>query len=62
MKNQNLINGKKLTNKQLRIIKGGMLDCMEPILCTTDPCESSPYPNGCTKISTSCAQKVCRPE
>lgn len=62
MKSQHLINGKKLNKNQLRTIKGGLLNCMEPVLCTTNPCEPSPYPNGCTTISISCAQKICRPE
>lgn len=54
--------GKKLNKKELTTIRGGLLNCMEPVLCPTpyEPCEP-PYPNGCTIISTACAQKECRP-
>lgn len=62
MKNQTLQKGKKLNKKQLRTITGGMLDCMQPVFCPSLPCDPSPDPNGCTTISMSCAQKVCRPE
>lgn len=64
MKNQNLQKGKKLTKKELRTITGGMLNCMEPVFCPTFPCDPSipqPDANGCTLISTACAQKICRP-
>lgn len=59
MKNQHLINGKKLTKKQLRVIAGGMLDCMQPVICNDPPCE--PSGSMCTTISPACAQKQCRP-
>ncbi|MDH6254108.1 hypothetical protein M2347_003835 [Chryseobacterium sp. H1D6B] len=61
MKNQNLEKGKKLSKRELRTITGGLLNCMEATPCPSLPCEPSGYPNGCTKISVSCAQKVCRP-
>lgn len=53
--------GKKLNKKQLRTIKGGLINCIEPVLCPT-PCEPSSDPYGCTIISPKCAQKECRPE
>lgn len=53
--------GKKLNKKELRTIKGGLINCMEPVLCPT-PCEPSSDPYGCTIISPKCAQKECRPE
>lgn len=62
MKNQVSQFGKKLNKKELTSIRGGLLNCMEPVLCPTpyEPCES-PYPNGCTIISPVCGQKECRP-
>ncbi|WP_336963419.1 bacteriocin [Chryseobacterium contaminans] len=62
MKNQISPFSKKLNKKELKSITGGLLNCMEPVLCPTpyEPCES-PYPNGCTIISPSCGQKECRP-
>ncbi|RQO33833.1 hypothetical protein DBR39_22965 [Chryseobacterium sp. KBW03] len=64
MKNQINQIGKKLNKKELKTIKGGMLDCMEPILCTEFPCETYPPDDvrNCTKISVGCAQKICRPQ
>jgi len=59
MKNQVLNNGNKLNKKQLRSITGGLINCMEPILCTDPPCD--PPASLCTKFSPSCAQKECRP-
>jgi len=59
MKNQSPINGKKLSKKQLRSIAGGLLNCMEPILCTDPPCD--PTASMCTRISPACAQAECRP-
>ncbi len=59
MKNQDLINGKKLNKKQLRSITGGLLDCMKPVPCTDPPCESTG--SMCTRISPVCAQVECRP-
>ncbi len=59
MKNQNLINGKKLNKQQLRSIAGGLINCMEPIICTNPPCEF-PEP-ACTRYSPLCAQSECRP-
>ncbi|MDR6372042.1 bacteriocin-like protein [Chryseobacterium bernardetii] len=53
--------GKKLNKKELRTIKGGLINCMEPVLCPT-PCEPSSDPYGCTIISPKCAQKECRPQ
>lgn len=61
MKNQISQIGKKLNKKELRTIKGGLINCMEPVLCPT-PCEPSSDPYGCTIISPKCAQKECRPE
>lgn len=52
---------KKLNKKELRAIKGGLINCMEPVLCPT-PCEPSSDPYGCTIISPKCAQKECRPQ
>lgn len=64
MKNQISQTGKKLSKKELKIITGGMLDCMGPVLCPNWPCET--YPPGdvrnCTKISFGCAQEICRPQ
>ncbi|WBV57854.1 hypothetical protein PFY10_05280 [Chryseobacterium daecheongense] len=62
MKNKNFIKAKKLTKRELRTIIGGMLDCKQPIACPTYPCDPPlpDYPNGCTTISPSCAQKECR--
>lgn len=50
MKNQNVQKGKKLNKKELRTIKGGLLDCIDP------------WTGGCKKVSLSCAQLQCRPE
>ncbi|MCC3217269.1 MULTISPECIES: hypothetical protein [unclassified Chryseobacterium] len=61
MRNQISHIGKKLNKKELRTIKGGLINCMEPVLCPT-PCEPSSDPYGCTIISPKCAQKECRPE
>ncbi|WP_278353305.1 bacteriocin [Chryseobacterium gleum] len=61
MENQISQIGKKLNKKELRTIKGGLINCMEPVLCPT-PCEPSSDPYGCTIISPKCAQKECRPE
>ncbi|MGG1922241.1 hypothetical protein [Chryseobacterium sp. CP-77] len=61
MRNQISQIGKKLNKKELRTIKGGLINCMEPVLCPT-PCEPSSDPYGCTIISPKCAQKECRPE
>lgn len=62
MKNKFLQSGKRLNKKELKCITGGLLNCMEPVLCPIpyEPCES-PYPNGCTIISPVCGQKECRP-
>ncbi|SIS65437.1 bacteriocin-type signal sequence-containing protein [Chryseobacterium ureilyticum] len=64
MNHKFLTSGKRLNKKQLKTIQGGMLNCMEPILCTDPPCEI--YPPGdvrnCSTISMACAQKVCRPQ
>lgn len=63
MKKIELNKGKKLEKKQLKMIHGGLLDCMEAVPCTEFPCET--YPPGdirnCTLFSPSCAQKICRP-
>ncbi len=59
MKNQNLNHGKKLNKKQLRSITGGLINCMEPVLCTDPPCD--PDLSLCTRISPFCAQQECRP-
>ena len=61
MKSQISQIGKKLNKKELRTIKGGLINCMEPVLCPT-PCEPSSDPYGCTIISPKCAQKECRPQ
>ncbi|MFZ4928909.1 hypothetical protein [Chryseobacterium sp. Mn2064] len=64
MKNQISQIGKKLNKQQLRTIQGGMLDCMQPRICTPDvPCETYPPDDvrNCTTISVGCAQKICRP-
>jgi bacteriocin-like protein len=61
MKNQINQIGKKLNKKELKTIKGGLINCVEPILCPT-PCEPSSDPYGCTIISPKCAQKECRPQ
>ncbi|GEN74833.1 hypothetical protein CHA01nite_05730 [Chryseobacterium hagamense] len=59
MKNQNLINGKKLNKKQLRSITGGLLNCLETNCPTLGGC---PILNeyGCITISKVCAQKECK--
>ncbi|HCA09968.1 MULTISPECIES: bacteriocin [unclassified Chryseobacterium] len=64
MKNLILKSGKKLSKKELKTISGGMINCMEPILCTEFPCEPFPPgdPRACSKISIGCAQKQCRPQ
>ncbi|NIF04846.1 hypothetical protein F3J23_05265 [Chryseobacterium sp. Tr-659] len=64
MKNPILKTGKKLNKKELKFITGGMLNCMEPILCTEFPCETYPPDDirNCTTISIGCAQKICRPQ
>ncbi len=60
MKNQNLINGKKLNKKQLRSITGGLLDCLGGSCPTVDGCPPlNDY--GCITISNACAQRQCRP-
>ncbi|UKB81966.1 hypothetical protein LF887_13225 [Chryseobacterium sp. MEBOG06] len=63
MKNQNLTKGKKLNKKELKFIQGGMMDCMQPTICTDPPCEVYPPDDvrNCTTISSGCAQKICRP-
>jgi hypothetical protein len=63
MKKLDLNKGKRLNKIELKSIKGGMLNCMEPILCTEFPCETYPPDDvrNCTKISVGCAQKICRP-
>ncbi|KMQ68991.1 hypothetical protein ACM39_06860 [Chryseobacterium sp. FH2] len=63
MKNLFLSKGKKLDKKQLRTIAGGLINCMEAIICTDPPCEiyGPDDPRACTLISASCAQKICRP-
>ncbi|PIF46219.1 hypothetical protein CLU96_3243 [Chryseobacterium sp. 52] len=62
MRNLLLQSGKKLSKKQLKTIAGGLLNCVEPVLCPVQPCEPSSDPNGCTIISKVCAQKECRPQ
>lgn len=49
MKTQNLQNGKKLNKKELRVITGGRLDCIDPMT------------GGCKQISKGCAQTMCQP-
>lgn len=63
MKNLLLTKGRKLNKKQLRTIAGGLLDCMQPRICTDPPCEVYGHDDyrACTEFSVSCAQKVCRP-
>ncbi|MGU3377016.1 hypothetical protein [Chryseobacterium sp. M5A1_1a] len=56
--------GKKLNKKELKIIAGGMLDCMPAqVICLPhlEPCESNVDANGCSMISPHCGQKICRP-
>ncbi|SHF98267.1 bacteriocin [Chryseobacterium vrystaatense] len=62
MKNLFLQSGKKLSKKELKTIAGGMLNCVQPVLCPTPVCEPSSDPYGCTIISKACAQKECRPQ
>lgn len=64
MKNQISQIGKRLNKKQLRSIAGGMLNCMEPILCPPypEPCPPREGVDACTTISPACAQKICRPQ
>jgi bacteriocin-like protein len=50
MKNQNVPKGKKLNKKELRTIKGGLMDCIDA------------RTGGCRIISMGCAQLQCRPE
>ncbi|WP_370901446.1 hypothetical protein [Chryseobacterium gossypii] len=50
MKNQNVQKGKKLNKKELRVITGGLMDCIDPMT------------GYCKTISVGCAQKQCRPE
>ncbi len=54
-------NAKKLNKRELKTIRGGLLDCIRPVLCPIQPCEPSSDPYGCTIISPACAQKECRP-
>ncbi|MEN4762729.1 MULTISPECIES: hypothetical protein [unclassified Chryseobacterium] len=63
MKDLLLTKGKKLNKKQLKMIAGGLLDCMQPIVCTDPPCEiyGPDDPRSCSQISIGCAQKICRP-
>ena len=56
MKNQINQIGKKLNKKQLRTIKGGLINCIEPVLCPTLFCEPSSDQNGYTIISPKCSQ------
>ncbi|WP_054509298.1 hypothetical protein [Chryseobacterium sp. ERMR1:04] len=60
MKNQNLINGKKLTNSQLRTITGGLIDCLNGNCPSIDGCP--PSESGCVMISKYCGQPQCRPK
>ncbi len=64
MKNQNLNNGKKLNKRELKMIKGGLLNCMRPIPCTEQPCEPAPPSStkNCSQFSPDCAQEICRPK
>ncbi|QRA41493.1 hypothetical protein [Chryseobacterium cucumeris] len=48
MKNKNLVKGKKLNKKQLRIITGGKEMCLLPDLT-------------CKKYSLACAELQCQP-
>lgn len=58
MKIQNLQRGKKLSNKELRTITGGLIDCLGN--CPTlDGCPDNP--SGCVIVSKYCGQKQCRP-
>ncbi|MFP3598707.1 hypothetical protein [Chryseobacterium sp. SIMBA_029] len=49
MKNQNVQKGKKLNKKELRVITGGRLDCIDPMT------------GNCKQISKGCAQIQCQP-
>ncbi|WP_165585104.1 hypothetical protein [Chryseobacterium sp. FH2] len=50
MNKEDLPNGKKLNKRELRAIKGGLKDCIDP------------QTGGCRIISIGCAQLQCRPE
>lgn len=50
MKNHNLPQGKKLNKRELRVIRGGLRDCIDP------------QTGACKLISIGCAQLECRPE
>jgi len=49
MKNQNVQKGKKLNKKELRVINGGRIDCIDPMT------------GNCKQISKGCAQIQCQP-
>ncbi len=64
MKSKSIATAKKLGKKELKMIAGGMLDCMpaqEICLPHMDPCHSNVDENGCAMISPNCGQKICRP-
>jgi len=48
MKNQNLTNGKKLNKKELRTIKGGKEQCVDP------------FTGECRKRGIGCAELQCQ--
>ncbi|WP_165569111.1 hypothetical protein [Chryseobacterium piperi] len=50
MKNQNLQKGKKLDSKELKVIMGGLKQCLDP------------KTNACRIFSMGCAEPQCRPE
>ncbi len=49
MKNQNLNSGKKLSKKELRTIKGGKEQYIDP------------FTGGCRKYAIACAELQCQP-
>lgn len=64
MKMETLLKGKKLGQKELKTIVGGMLDCMPAqkiCLPPMEPCPPNVDENGCAMISPHCGQKICRP-
>ncbi|MBT2622210.1 MULTISPECIES: hypothetical protein [Chryseobacterium] len=50
MKNLNLGKGKKLNKKELRVITGGRMICIDP------------FTGSCKRVGAFCAEPECRPD
>lgn len=50
MKNPNLEKGKKLNKKELRVITGGRMICIDP------------FTGSCKRVGAFCAEPECRPD